>query len=561
VLPSESGGESGKAELPSIGMWDFQLAINKTACAPRPMRVPCSAGFVNTTSGGCECLPGHQNLDGVCVSTKTACQAATFTLNPNVTKWTDNSTFNISFSDGRDPTNITVLMRPRVALRSATASNTATLLGLGQVVPGAYEVELQEAGSRCTLLSSVNVGCSEGYIAAGGTGGNCTKDLTQCIDTIQWRDPTTHRCRQKPAVAVSGSSTDVAIIVVKTNKTKTTRGTVQVRLTSGDVDPSAPVHWTALLPPSTPWLTCNVLNGTVDGRTSTATFVVDADASGKKDTGGASPLRSTVTVTSTMNSANWPVPFMDGSDRRTIEVSVQVVAVAYLAESDITVSSKEDRQPLSLSRIPVATSLTVTVVTYDCDRLPIERDQQLKLRLWKSAAASSESRNITLLYAGNGCAFNAEIPGTALSDPGAYQLEVSSLTPLGISGSEAAQDSTIVLSLETFDSSVARTVQGAVLGSLGVCVLVGMLFMIFRNPKKAQQLVLSFLTNEFKMLVALITDVWDIIGTLTCPILGDMPCRARRVSTCCRFVRPSGCVLCRRLRRVLHLPRPLARRG
>ena len=219
-----------------------------------------------------------------------------------------------------------------------------------------------------------------------------------------------------------------------------------------------------------------------------------------------------------MNSANGPVQFMEGSDRNTIEVSVQVVAVAYLAESDIRVFSKEDRRPVTLSRIPVATSLMVAVLTYDCDRLLIERDQQLKLRLWKSTASSSESRNITFVYAGNG-SFNAEIPGTALSDPGAYQLEVSAVVPLSISGSEGAQDSIIALSLETFDSSVARTVQGAVLGSLGACVLAGMLFMIFRNPKKAQQLVLSFLTNEFKMLVALILDIWDIIGTLTCPCL------------------------------------------
>jgi hypothetical protein len=122
------------------------------------------------------------------------------------------------------------------------------------------------------------------------------------------------------------------------------------------------------------------------------------------------------------------------------------------------------------------------------------------------------------MYAGNGL-FNAEIPGTALSDPGAYQLEVSAILPLGISGSEGAQDSTIALSLETYDSSVARTVLGAVLGSLGACVLAGMLFMIFRNPKKAQQLVLSFLTNEFKMLLALISEIWDIIGSLTCPSL------------------------------------------
>jgi hypothetical protein len=293
---------------------------------------------------------------------------------------------------------------------------------------------------------------------------------------------------------------------------------VQVRLTSGDVDPSAPVRWTAVLAPNTAWLSCNVLTGAVDGRSTTGTIVVDADAFGEKDTGGASSLRSTITVTSTMNSAKGFVQFLEGSDRRTIEVSVKVVAVAYLAENDITISSKEDRRPVTLSRIPAATSLVITVVTYDCDRLLIERDQQLKLRLWKSTAASSGSRNITFVHAGNG-SFNAEIPGTALSDAGAYQLEVSAILPLSISGSEGAQDSIIALSLETFDSSVAKTVQGAVLGSLAVCVLAGMLFMIFRNPKKAQQLVLSFLTNEFKMLVALISDIWDIIGTLTCPSL------------------------------------------
>ena len=64
VLPSESGGESGKAELPSIGMWDFQLTINKTACAPRPMMVTCSAehGFVSAAGGGCECPTGKKNV-------------------------------------------------------------------------------------------------------------------------------------------------------------------------------------------------------------------------------------------------------------------------------------------------------------------------------------------------------------------------------------------------------------------------------------------------------------------------------------------------------------------
>ena len=113
-------------------------------------------------------------------------------LEPNKTL-TDSSEVRLSFSDGRDPSQVAVLMRPKVALRSAAASNTAALLGLGQVVPGAYEVELQEAGSRCTLISSVAVGCFVGYVAAGGTEGNCTKDRTACDESVQWRDPTTNR--------------------------------------------------------------------------------------------------------------------------------------------------------------------------------------------------------------------------------------------------------------------------------------------------------------------------------------------------------------------------------
>ena len=47
--------------------------------------------------------------------------------------------------------------------------------------------------------------------------------------------------------------------------------------------------------------------------------------------------------------------------------------------------------------------------------------------------------------------------------------------PLGIFGTDGPQDFTIALSLETFDSSVARTVQAAVLGLWEVCVLAGII--------------------------------------------------------------------------------------
>ena len=47
---------------------------------------------------------------------------------------------------------------------------------------------------------------------------------------------------------------------------------------------------------------------------------------------------------------------------------------------------------------------------------------------------------------------------------------------------------------------------------MAACILAGMLFMIYRNPKRARELLLSFVTNEFKMLLATISDIWDIVG-------------------------------------------------
>jgi hypothetical protein len=112
---------------------------------------------------------------------------------------------------------------------------------------GRYSIDITTPLGTQTK-ANFTVQCKDGYEVSADA--ECTNPRTECVDTIQWRDPTTKRCRQKPAVAVSGSSTDVSITVVKTIRTKTNSGTVQVRLTSGDIDPSAPVRWTVVLPPN-----------------------------------------------------------------------------------------------------------------------------------------------------------------------------------------------------------------------------------------------------------------------------------------------------------------------
>ena len=121
----------------------MQLRVNGEPCAGLPpLTVTCLPGFVGTPSGGCECPSGQKNTGGQCEpitdKPKTACEVATFL--PNATQLTDSTTVSLGFSDGRDPSQVTVLMRPKVAVRTASASNPSALLGLGQVVPGEYEI-------------------------------------------------------------------------------------------------------------------------------------------------------------------------------------------------------------------------------------------------------------------------------------------------------------------------------------------------------------------------------------------------------------------------------------
>jgi hypothetical protein len=320
-------------------------------------------------------------------------------------------------------------------------------------------------------------------------------------------------------MTVSGSSTSLSITARKTNATKTANGIAEVRLTSGNVEQSAPVQWTAAVPrEDAAWLSVNVLsgparqvqvNGEVYGRSPASQFQVNVDTSGLNDTRGAALYSSSIAIRSTIASslANGTMTFVNGSDQLPLPVSVTVIAAAYVTEADVTVSSKANREPVSPSGVPAGTSLVVTVQTRDCDRLVIDRpDQQLKLVL-TSTLGGYTPRYVTLLYKEcSQCAglFEAELPGTALDNPGLYELRIRS------------DDSAATCSLTTFDPSGAQLAQGAVLGAAAACILAGMLFLIYRNPERAKQLLLSFITNEFKMLLATVSDVWDIVGMHFC---------------------------------------------
>ena len=263
----------------------------------------------------------------------------------------------------------------------------------------------------------------------------------------------------------------------------------------------------------------------MDGKSPASRFQLSVNASGLNGS-----LSSSIDVTSTIDtsSTNGSVTFVQGTDKLHLPVSVSVLAITYLRKEDVAISFKVDHTPVSLSSIPAGTSLRVVVETRDCDRLIVDRpDQQLRLVL-SSSLGGYASQKVALVYKEcDRCAglFEAELSGTWLSDPGTYVLEVRS--------EDSEDPSVVTLTFDTFDPSRAQIAQGAVVGTLGACIIAGMCFMIYRNPKRAKQLLLSFVTTEFKMLFTTTSEVWDIVGAR--PFLDGQRCvglKCWKICTC-----------------------------
>ncbi len=309
----------------------MQLSVDGEPCTGLPpLTVICLPGFVGTPSGGCQCPIGMQNIDGKCESItdnpKTACEVATF--QPTATQFTDNATVSLSFSDGRDPSKVTVLMRPRVAVRTASASNPSALLGLGHVVPGEYEVELAEGDTKCTLSSSLNVGCSAGYSPAGGIGGVCVPTNNNCSGA-EWVYGAS--CLRRAEMTVQASSAVLAITVFKSRNKTIGTATAELRLKSGDVNYDTNGHqikWAASPDASASWLTLHSNTGFVHSGKPVADVIVTADSAGLNDTTQSGPLITTITFHCDPEGPGMTTTdFVGGTEVRTIEVRLTITAV------------------------------------------------------------------------------------------------------------------------------------------------------------------------------------------------------------------------------------------
>jgi hypothetical protein len=427
-VPPFQPASPGSVVLPSTGSWSMQLSVNGEPCTGLPpLTVTCLPGFVGTPSGGCECPSGEKNIDGKCEpitdKPKTACEVATFL--PGVTQLTDNTTVSLGFSDSRDPSQVNVLMRPKVAVRTASASNPSALLGLGQVVPGDYEIELEQGGSRCPLVS-VNVGCSPGYQATGGINGTCRlKDTTVCT-ADQWIDPTTKRCRWKAEMAVRSSSETLEMTLVKTRSITSVTAQLEVRLKTGDIDAGTPIKWMAS-PSRTDagWLSFSPSSGVVFSGGPVAPITVIVNGTGLNDTGPTGRIVSSITITSTSSD---PIVFTNGiDDVQSIPVRLFITAVPYVdMMSDVTLTSSSGRVVPPGEPVEAGDRLTIAVKAYDAQRLPISR-QDLQLTVEVTGKLNGAySVPLELSSPGSNAVTNvytATIPENSIKEPGIVESD------------------------------------------------------------------------------------------------------------------------------------------
>jgi hypothetical protein len=179
--------------------------------------------------------------------------------------------------------------------------------------------------------------------------------------------------------------------------------------------------WTAAVHDAS-WLRVEPSNGTVDSNNPFAAITVVANASGLSDTRASGPLRSNITVVSSMAGAS--TLFMGGSSTLVMDVELEVIAAAYITHEDV-VLLRADKQMFAVSEpLSAGQPLTVTVKTLDFERRPIPRPgQRIDLTL---STDRSMTMNMTMLYDSSN-SYQAEVPGSWLQEAGSYTLQIEAI--------------------------------------------------------------------------------------------------------------------------------------
>ena len=166
--------------------------------------------------------------------------------------------------------------------------------------------------------------------------------------------------------------------LIKTRSVTTVEGEIEVRLKSGNVDE---IQCTALPSTSSDWLSLGISLGNVSSARPVTTLTVIANGTGLSDTAAPGPIRSNITVEANVTLGD--LVFVDGTRLQTIDVELTIIALPYIDESHVAITSASSGRAVKPGEpVDAGDRLVVSVKAFDADRLPISRkDLQLTVQV------------------------------------------------------------------------------------------------------------------------------------------------------------------------------------
>jgi hypothetical protein len=242
-------------------------------------------------------------------------------------------------------------------------------------------------------------------------------------------------------MALKAASSRLFVTLEKTRATLTALATAEVRLTSGQVDSKTEtLTWTAY--GHSRWLRMGSTVGAVDSSRPVSEVGFVVDVSGLNDTAG-TPHRTAITVTSRIlvDGADRSELFENGTQALHLDVELTIVAVAYLAPSDVLVQNSVGDVLTDGAVVAAGDTLTLSTRTFDCERLPIARSGARVVVSLGLAAETKLSRSLEMQYRADN-RYQAEIPSAWIETPARYVLHVQA------DGGSGLADAPVVVTLE-----------------------------------------------------------------------------------------------------------------
>jgi hypothetical protein len=354
-----------------------------------------------------------------------------------------------------------------------------------------FALKLKEvnSGRECSLIPRLDIKCAEDEQEVDG---KCTPRPKCAVAEGFWLDSSS-KCRKKALMAAKVSSDSLRIKLTKSRSTRTLTSTIEVRLTSGDVDSAERVFWTAMS--SAGWLRLGQASGTVYTDASVALVSAVADATGLNDTFTSGPLNTIVRINSTMRTAGPNVVFQNATDELWMAVELTIVAEVSLPHSAVVVQTGDGAVLADSGSVTVGSSLLVRVNAMDYEGLAINRPD-LRMTLSLLSSDGRVAKHASLLFV-TGSTYGAEITGSWILDPGSFGLNVSSA------------DSHLTIRFEATQQDPKLIYLVAGLSVVAALLLLLAVFLVYRGQG-------SWRTRVTKVLMPIVNvgnvalEVWDI---------------------------------------------------